>query len=87
MVNPRMIEPSAKKDGKDLEELGSQIDSVRDKARDAAVTDTMQQTKEEINGKTIRTTTTIVKGLNLFGYAALVKAWRDCGRLAILGVR
>ena len=70
-----------------LEELGSQIDSVLDKARDAAVTDTMEQTKEKINGKTIRTTTTIVKGLNLFGYAALVKGCGDSARLAMLGVR
>jgi hypothetical protein len=70
-----------------LEELVSQIDSVLEKAPDAAGTDMTQKTKEKINGKFIRTTTTIVKCLNLFGYAALVKACRDSARLAILGVR
>jgi hypothetical protein len=70
-----------------LEELVSQIDSVLEKAPDAAGTDMTQKTKEKINGKFIRTTTTIVKCLNLFGYAALVKACRDTARLAILGVR
>jgi hypothetical protein len=70
-----------------LEELVSQIDSVLDQAPDAAYTDMTQQTKEKINGKFIRTTTTIVKGPNLFGYAALVRACGDCARLAMLGVR
>ena len=70
-----------------LEELVSQIDSVLEKAPDAAGTDMTQKTKEKINGKFIRTTTTIVKCLNLFGYAALAKACRDSARLAILGVR
>jgi len=44
-----------------LEELVSQIDSVLEKAPDAAGTDMTQKTKEKINGKFIRTTTTIVK--------------------------
>jgi hypothetical protein len=57
-----------------------------DKADNAPITDVTQSKEEAVNDR-LTSSKTMVKGINLSGYAALVKQANDSARQAITGVQ